>query len=116
MGFTQKTINRFEMIHRMAAAEIPAAHAGHRAFVGIYPPSPQRNSRVAAPLPQRNTQWMVLRFEIPNELMDEFFRQEEIMDFQRLFFDNLEEVEKSLNKWGLNPADFDAPWKCDYPL
>jgi hypothetical protein len=57
MGFDQKTLNAFEMSHRMAACEIPATRSGHRAFVGIYPPLPEKGI----------SQWRIRRFEISNE-------------------------------------------------
>ena len=47
------------MTGRMAAAEIPARNARHRAFVAVYPP--ERNTSKA---------WRVLMFEIPENLVD----------------------------------------------
>lgn len=39
MAITLKTRNAFEMTRREAACEIQARRPGHRAFVGVYPPT-----------------------------------------------------------------------------
>ena len=104
--FTQEVLNGFQMIARMAAIEIPANHAGCRAFVGVYPPSMRKET----------LQWRVRRFEIPNELVDQNFGEDQLIDSQFIRLDALEEVEQLVAKWGIDSAAFAAPWKNDWPL
>ena len=104
--FTQEVLNGFEMMARMATIEIPATHVGHRAFVGVYPPLPDKGIR----------QWRVRKFEIPETLVDKYFGEEQLIDPQSVQLDTLEQVENLLAKWKLDSAAFEAPWKNDYPL
>ena len=104
--FTQEVLNGFEMIHRAATCEISAIRSGCRAFVGVYPPWPEK----------RVGQWRVRRFEIPEELVDQYFGEEQLIDSQFVRVDTLEEVEKLLVSWGLDSAVFEAPWRNDWPL
>ena len=106
MPFTQKTMNGFEMIQRTAAIEISAMHPGHRAFIGVNPPLPQKGIAL----------WLVRRFEIPIESVDKYFGEEDLVDSQLIRLKAIDEVETLLLQWGVNALDFDAPWKCDYPL
>jgi hypothetical protein len=104
--FTQEVLNGFQMIALMAAIEIPANHAGLRAFVGVYPPS----------LGKEMLQWRVRRFVIPNELVDQYFGEDQMIDSQFVCLDTLEEVEQLIAEWGIDSAAFVAPWKNDWPL
>jgi hypothetical protein len=106
MPFTQKTLNAFEMTCRMSACEVPAKYKGHRAFVGIYPPEPERQIR----------QWRITRFELPSDLIDRSFPQDAMIEWVSLHRDTLEEIEDILRSWGIASSIFDAPWKCDWPL
>jgi hypothetical protein len=106
MPFSLKTLNAFEMMHRAAACEIPAKYDDHRAFVGIYPPMQDKKIR----------QWRVTRFEIPSKLVFRNFGQEDLVEFQSLHRNSLEEIEDILRSWGVASSLFDAPWKCDWPL
>ena len=106
MLFTQKVLNGFQMIHRTAAAEIPAARAGHRVFIGVYPPYDEK----------RISHWRVRRFEIPKDLVDKFFGEEDLVDSELIELNTLEEVEELLAKWNVDSASFEAPWKNDWPL
>lgn len=107
MPFSLRTLNAFDMISRMSACEIPAKHKGHRAFVGIYPPDPQHSDR---------RQWRITRFEILSGLVQENFWQKDLVDWQSLHRDSLEDIEDILRSWGIASSMFDAPWKCDWPL
>jgi hypothetical protein len=60
--FTRRIRNRFEMLRGSATLEIPAVQAGHRAFVGVFPPLPDKD------VPQ----WRVRQFEILEEFVDGF--------------------------------------------
>ena len=104
--FTQEVLNGFEMIRREATCEFAAIHSGCRAFAGVYPPLPDKGIN----------QWRVRRFEIPEELVDQFFCEEQLIDSQFVHLDTLEEVERLLVSWGLDSAVFKAPWKNDWPL
>ena len=106
MGFTQKTLNAFEMTARPAAAEIHATRPNHRAFVAVYPPASEESAR----------KWRVRRFEIPNHLINEYVGEEDLLDSKFLTLKNIEDVEKLLNSWGFDSSSLDAPWKCEYPL
>jgi hypothetical protein len=94
------------MTHREAACEIPAVRPAHKAFVAVYPPLPDKGV----------DQWRVRRFELPIELLDEYFGEEDLVDSLFYKLQNIEEVEGVLADWGVNPAQLDAPWKCEYPL
>jgi hypothetical protein len=104
MPFTQKTLNAFEMTGRMAACEIPAATSDHRAFVGVYPPTKQRDH------------WLIHRFELLDKLVNQYFAEEDLVDNRYVRLKTLEEVEAVLIGWGIDAASLDAPWKSDYPL
>jgi hypothetical protein len=54
--------------------------------------------------------------EIPEEIMNQQFGQEDLIDFQSVSLNNLKEVEDLLRSRGLDSAAFDAPWNCEYPL
>jgi hypothetical protein len=106
MPFTLRTLNGFEMHHRMAACEIPAKRADYRAFIGAYPPDPDHGI----------SKWRVHRFELPSKLIDHWFAEEDLLDSQRFEVDSLEAVEDVLRSWAIALDLFDAPWKCDWPL
>jgi hypothetical protein len=106
MLFTQEVLNGFQMTHRTAATEIPATRAGHRSFAGVYPPYDQK----------RISLWRVRRFEIPKELVDNYFGEEQLVDSEKIELNTLEEVEELLAKWNVDSASFEAPWKNDWPL
>lgn len=89
-----------------AACEIPAKNAGHRAFVGIYPPLPEHGI----------LEWRIKRFELPNALMNESVYDGDLVDLQFVRVGKLEEVEDALRSWGIASSLFDPPWKCDWPL
>lgn len=104
--FTQEVLNGFQMATRTAACELPANHQGCRAFVGVYPPLPEKGV----------SQWRVRRFEIPKELVDQYFSEEQLIDSQLIQLETLEQVEELLASWNLDSAVLQAPWKSDYPL
>ena len=106
MPFSLKTLNAFEMTRRDAACEIPAMRSGHRAFVGIYPPLPEKGI----------LQWRVKRFEIPAALVYESVFDGDLVDLQFIRLDTLQEVEDVLRSWAIATSLFDAPWKCDWPF
>ena len=106
MPFTVKTLNAFEATSRTAACEIPAKHAHHRAFVGIYPPKPERG------IPE----WRVRRFEIPAELLEKHFGEDDLVDSELRRLITLVEVEALLATWNVDAGSLDATWKCNYPL
>ena len=106
MGFTVQTINAFEMTHRMAACEIKAARPGHRAFIGVYPPWPEKDLH----------RWRVRRFEIPEYLIYGNFGELDLLDATSVLLNTMLEVENLLATWEIDSALLDAPWKCDYPL
>ena len=105
MAFSLKTLNAFEMTHRDAACEIPAKRAGHRAFVGIYPPLPEHGI----------LKWRIKRFEIPAALVNESVYDGDLLDLLFIQVDTLEEVEDVLRSWAIASSLFDAPWKSDWP-
>ena len=86
MAFSQKTLNAFEMTSRIAACEIPCKRSGHRAFVGIYPPHPEKGI----------SKWRIKRFEIPEVLVNESIYDGDMLDLQFVKVDTLEEVENVL--------------------
>jgi hypothetical protein len=106
MAFDPKTLNAFDTLHRMAACEIPARRSGHRAFIGIYPPLPDKGI----------AQWRVRRFEIPNELVDKSIYDGDLLDLQHIHAGTIDEVEDILRSWSVASSMFDAPWKCAWPL
>jgi hypothetical protein len=106
MAFTQKTLNAFEMTHRDAACEIKASRSGHRAFVGVYPPLPEKNIR----------EWRIKKFEIPEDLVHKSVYDGDLVDLEFINVDTLEEVEQILASWNVDSSALDAPWKSDYPL
>ena|SRR5579863_3621007 len=106
MAFTIKTLNAFEMTHRTAACEITATRPEHRAFVGVYPPLPEKNIE----------KWRVRKFEIPQNLVETNFGENDLVDSQFLRLDTLEQVEEALASWNIDTSMLDAPWKSAYPL
>lgn len=104
MAFTQKTLNGFEMIRREAACEIPCWRSGHRSFIGIYPPR------------RGLERWLVRRFSIPENLIDQYPGEGDLVDSVKIDLSSLEEVEELLASWSIDAGLFDAPWKSDYPL
>ncbi len=94
------------MIARIATVEIPATHVGHCAFVGVYPPLPDKHIQ----------EWRVRKFEIPETLVDKYFGEQQLVDSQLVLLDTLEQVEELLTNWQLDSAAFEAPWKNNYPL
>jgi hypothetical protein len=106
MAFSQKTLNAFEMTRRSAACKIPVRRQGHRAFVGIYPPLPEKRIR----------QWRIGRFEVPSSLLAGSIYDGDLVDLQDVRPDTLDEVEDTLRSWAVATSLFDAPWKCDWPF
>ena len=106
MPFSTKTKNAFEMTARPAATELPAQQVRHKSFIAIYPPSP---TGTYGP-------WRVRRFEISEDLLDEYPSEEDLIDSKLITLNSLEDVEQLLTSWGIDSSTFDAPWKCNYPL
>ena len=104
--FSLEVINGFEMIQRTACAEISATRTGHRAFVGVYPPIPEK----------KTYQWRVRKFELPERLVGKYFGEEDLVDSEFIRLNSLEEVEELITRWGLAETTFEAPWKNEYPL
>jgi hypothetical protein len=106
MPFTAATLNAFAMTGRESACEIPAMRERCRAFAAVYPPG------VGA------RPWTLRRFEIDAAHLARGYdvAGEDRLDEQVLELASLEEVEAALARWGIDPAGFDAPWKCDAPL
>jgi len=94
------------MTRRTAACEIAATRPGHRAFVGVYPPLPEKDVH----------KWRVRKFEIPVHLMETYFGEIDLVDSHLLWLDTLEQVEEALAAWNVEIARLDAPWNSDYPL
>jgi len=61
-------------------------------------------------------QWRVKKFEIPEDLVSQNPYDGNLVDLQLVRLDTLEEVEGLLASWGIDSAQFDAPWKSDYPV
>lgn len=106
MAFTIKTLNAFEMTRRTAVCEITATRAGHRAFVGVYPPLLEKNIR----------QWRIKKFEIPQDLVNGNPYDGDLVDLEFVSADSVEDVEGTLASWDVDSSQFDAPWKTDYPV
>ena len=104
--FTQEVLNGFQMATRTAACELPASRQGCRAFVGVYPPLPEKGVN----------HWRVRRFEIPTELVDQYFGEEQLINSQLVQMNTIEQVEELLATWNVDSAALQAPWKSDYPL
>lgn len=94
------------MAGQEAACELVATVADHRAFVAVYPPLIDKGV----------DQWRVRRFELPISLLDQHFAEEDLVHSLFYKLENLEEVERLLQDWAIDPASLDAPWKCGYPL
>lgn len=94
MAFTLKTLNAFEMTRRSATAEIQATRPGHRAFVGVYPPLPDK----------RIGQWRVGKFEIPEDLLEKVFGEEHLVDSHLVRLNTLDEVEELLRQWNVDSS------------
>jgi hypothetical protein len=107
MAFTPRIREKFEKHAECATLEIPAKHAGARAFIGIYPPIPGKT---------RYTQWVVRRFEIPEDLVGQYFGMEQLAESEAVHADTLEQVEELLAAWNIDSATLQEPWKNDYPL
>jgi hypothetical protein len=102
MPFSLTTLNAFEMTCRTAACEIPAKHPGHRAFVGIYPPT------------KGISNWRIKRFETPADLVTQDPLMAICSTWSFIRVSTLQE--DGLRSWGITPSLFDAPWKCDWPF
>ena len=79
MAFTLQTLNAFEMTHRYATCEIKATRPGHRAFVGVYPPLPEKNIH----------QWRIKKFEIPEGLVQKSPYDGDLVDVEFISADTL---------------------------
>jgi hypothetical protein len=103
--FSTRLLNGFER-GATITAEVPATRPGHRAFVGVLPPL----------IDKKITQWRVRKFEIPEQLVEEYFGEEDLVDSHFVRLETLEEVEKLLHEWKLGDVPFDFPWRNDWPL
>jgi hypothetical protein len=110
MAFTANTIYAF-LSGRMAALEVPASRPGYREFIGVYPPSHEEGEGQ-----WWAGKWWVRRFELPLALVDDYPGPDDLVESRQLHFDSRHDVEALLEKWQIDAALFDAPWKCDYPL
>jgi hypothetical protein len=106
VAFTLQTLNGFEMTQREATCEIKATRPGHRAFVAVYPPLPEKNVY----------QWRIKKFEIPEELVSKSPYDGDLVDLQFVHAETLEEIEQILVSWKIDSSQFDAAWKSDYPV
>lgn len=94
------------MTCRSAACEIDAVRADYRAFVGVYPPDPKNGVNY----------WHVRKFEIPWELVDKNISEDDMADSEFVRLSTIQEVEELPEKWNVDSARLDAPWRSDYPL
>jgi hypothetical protein len=60
--------------------------------------------------------WHVRKFEIPWELVDKNISEDDMADSEFVRLSTIQEVEELLEKWNVDPARLDAPWRSDYPL
>ena len=115
MPLSVKAINSLKMLRQEIASEIPAEDLNRRAWVAVYPPLKQQLINVV-PGRWRGDTYLVKKFEIPKELVDEYFGQDSVYNLQKEEATSIEEVEQILAQWGIDSSTLEAPWHSDYPL
>ena len=61
-------------------------------------------------------EFSILDFELDVFLIDTYFSEEDKQNQKRRYVNNEDELYSALGLMGLNPENFDAPWRFDYPL
>jgi len=89
-----------------AALEVLSTRSNHRAFVAVMPPLPEKEI----------SEWRVRKFEIPEQMMEMNFGEDDLADSVFLRLETMEAVEALIAEWGFDSAAFDSPWKFHYPL
>lgn len=121
MPMSIKTRNRLEMLRGTVACEVPARHAGCRAFAAIYSPR-EIGNRIreirgdSGALPDE-IDWVVRRLELRAEFMESPDDWDHyVVGHLTVRVKSLDDAEAVLASWGVDSSQLDGPWKCDYPL
>jgi hypothetical protein len=114
MTMSVNAINRLKMLRQEIAAEISTRDSNRRAWVAVYPPIEYKPETVIRD--RKENTYLLKKFEIPKELVHEYFGQNDVYSLQQAELASLEEVEKVLSQWNIDSSILTAPWNCDYPL
>jgi hypothetical protein len=114
-NFNAGVWNRLNFDGGVIVAPMAPTLAGNRRWVAIYKFDDSNTlSPKSEPIPSHK--YSVLDFELKEELVDEYFSEEDKQKQQRFFVVSDAQLIDLLNELGVSSALFTYPWKCDYPL
>lgn len=92
--------------HKMVAAEVASTLPGHRAWVGVYPPRPTRDT------------FIVRYFEVDHTLIEQDLdiHEEQLQNKEKIYVRDEEELVVVLSRWLTSLDSLKDPSFCDYPI
>lgn len=108
-----KVWNRLTITKGEIASEIPSFHENMRRWIAIYPNTGKQIDKNVPP-----HEFSVLDFELDRQLMQKYSGDEDLImvNKKRYYLNSEQELYLLLEKLGINPALFNAPWHNEYPL
>ncbi|CAG5010668.1 hypothetical protein DYBT9275_04789 [Dyadobacter sp. CECT 9275] len=112
-NFNKSVWNRLYNDGEHVATELEAILPGCRRWVAIYKAKPEHP---LLPWKRPEYKYSILYFELKQELIDEYFSEEDKQRQRTFYVDNEDELFAILHEQGVDLSSFTYPWKCDYPL
>jgi hypothetical protein len=89
------------------AAQLPASQSDHRRWMAIYPVIDAGQKAFQA--------FRVLDFELQEDDVEDFFSASLRKNQKKLQMLSEQELYTFLEREGIEPSAFDAPWNCSFP-
>lgn len=99
--------NRLHYTVKYIASELESSRVGLRKWIAIYPVEKNENT---------DYKYTLLEFELEEELIDEYFGEEDKLNQKRYNVTDEKELISLLEGLGISLEKFTYPWRCDYPL
>jgi hypothetical protein len=111
----EKVLNRLLYEKGEIAAEIQASIPGCRRWVAIYPAQDTHSLDPFQKTMPKHA-YSVLDFELKQELIDEYFGEEDKLNQKRYYLNRLNELDRLVSTLKIDLTRFTFPWNCNYPL
>ncbi|MCF2500433.1 MULTISPECIES: hypothetical protein [Dyadobacter] len=113
-NFDKGVWNRLYYEGQHIAAELqPRLPGCRRRWAAIYKAGP---THPLSPWGEATYKYSVLAFELSEDLVDEYFSEEDKQNQVQIFAGSEADLIGILREQAIDPSLFTYPWKCDYPL
>ena len=94
-------------------AELQATLQGCKRWIAIYK---TEQEDPLSPWKQPDYLYLVRDFELKEELIDEYFSNEDMQNQKEFYFVSEENLICFLHEYNIDLSWFTYPWRCNYPL